>query len=130
MRINIYQQLSGSQTLGEIGEIQQMLSDRFGPLPPSVMTLLMLMQIKIMAGRLESSRVTFGPDGVLTIVFSGTQEQIKDSLKRLFDLTQYHFEVLYEQPLRLKTTLVSSSSSQRLAECVALLGRVASDTPA
>lgn len=130
MRINIYQQLSGSQTLGEIQEIQQMLSDRFGPLPPSVMTLLMLMQIKIMAGRLESSRVTFGPDGVMTMVFSGAQEQIKESLKRLFDLTQYHFEVLYEEPLRLKTALASSSSMQRLAECVALLGRVASDTPA
>ena len=124
-RLSLYQELSSVDTQTEIDVMQQSMADRFGPLPTSVVSLLSVMRIKLIARAVGSTGVTV-KGGTLTIQFEGTQEVVKDTVKKVFDSDDRTFELAYDGSLvKMTTALASSVPLEMLAETHTLFERIA-----
>ncbi|MBM3295165.1 MAG: transcription-repair coupling factor, partial [Candidatus Aminicenantes bacterium] len=53
VRLNLYKRLSSVEDLEEVGRLEEEIRDRFGPPPPTVLSLLEYGKIKHLAGRLS-----------------------------------------------------------------------------
>jgi transcription-repair coupling factor (superfamily II helicase) len=58
LRLQIYRRLADLKTDGQIDEMQNELSDRFGILPPEIMGLLYQMQVRLLAQRVNATAIT------------------------------------------------------------------------
>jgi len=125
-RISIYQEISSLKTVDELAETERGLSDRFGPLPESVRALILLMKVKILGQLAGCARVAINKDGELSLYIDGDQETAKERIKRLFENSQYQFEVFYDVQVQLRTTLISTTVQQRALEAAAILEKAVS----
>jgi transcription-repair coupling factor (superfamily II helicase) len=120
-RVAIYRELSDARTPAAVAQVRAMLTDRFGPFPPSVEALMLLMDLKLAARAAGVSRASLSKDGVLTLAVQGTEEQVRVALKGVLASPAHHFEVMYETPLRLRAPLGSVSPLDRVREAVSTL---------
>jgi transcription-repair coupling factor (superfamily II helicase) len=123
-RISLYQELSAVSTPENVDEIQSSMLDRFGPLPESVNSLILLMKIKILARRAGCSRVAINKNGELVLSFQGEQQQIKDNIKLLFQSTGRDFQVQYEETISLRTKLAVTGRKEMTAEVIGILEKI------
>lgn len=127
-RIALYQELSSVSTLESIDEIENSISDRFGPLPQTVNSLLTLMRIKVLSGKNGCSRVAISKDDSLILYFEGDQEQLKENLRLIFENSDRQFEVTYENPIFLKTPLITKEKNDQVLEIINILSSILSKT--
>ncbi len=120
-RVSLYRQLSSVRSVDDASELRTLFADRFGPLPPSVESLLSLVELKIAARALGSERVGIGRDGAFTVYVQGNEEQVRERVQRLIRAGKGRFEVFYEQPLRARATLGGATAAERIDEAAALL---------
>ncbi|MDR2728976.1 MAG: transcription-repair coupling factor, partial [Chitinispirillales bacterium] len=124
-RISIYQEMSSLKTVDELAETERGLSDRFGPLPESVRALILLMKLKILGQLSGCARAVINKEGVLNLYIDGDEQTAKERIKRLFENSQYQFEILYDIQVQLRTTLISTTVQQRALEAAAILEKAA-----
>jgi len=120
-RISIYQEISSLKTTDELAETERSLSDRFGPLPESVRTLILLMKVKIVGQLAGCARVAINKTGELNLYIDGDEKTAKERIKRLFENSQYQFEVFYDVQVQLRTNLTSTTVQLRALEAAAIL---------
>lgn len=123
-RVSLYRVLSGAKNAEEIEQMRQELVDRFGPLPPSVVNLLLIIEIKAAARPLRCERVSVGRDGSLSLFVGGSDETVRDVLGRIIERGGGRFDVLYEKPVRARTRLSSASADERLREALAIVREI------
>jgi len=123
-RIALYQELSSISSIESIDEIEKNIIDRFGPIPETVLSLLILMRIKISANKIGSSRISVSKDDCLIMVFEGEQDLIKSRLKIIFEKAYCQFEVLYNTPISIKTKLISHTPKEQAFEIIDILNKI------
>jgi transcription-repair coupling factor (superfamily II helicase) len=114
-RIAVYQELAAAQTPEHIDTIEQSLQDRFGPLPASVAALLVIIRIKVSSKQLGCSKVGISHNALL-LVFNGSNEQIRESMNRIFSKTKRQFQIENGPPPVLKTMLFAKQPHDQLLE--------------
>ncbi|NLE00203.1 MAG: transcription-repair coupling factor [Fibrobacter sp.] len=123
-RIAVYQELSSVSTLQNIDELQVSISDRFGPIPEPVNSLLLLMKTKILASNIGCSRVVISKNSDLILYFDTAEDQIKNIIEHIFKSSNSEFEIQYEKPISLKTRLVASTNKEIVLESLNLLSKI------
>ena len=126
-RISLYQELSAVSTPENVDEIQVSIHDRFGPLPESVNSLILLMKIKLLARRAGCNRVAINKNGELVLSFQGEQQQIKDNIQRVFRSSRRDFQVQYEEPISLRTKLAAIGKKEMALEAIGILESIETD---
>lgn len=126
-RISLYQELSAVSTPENVDEIQVSIHDRFGPLPESVNSLILLMKIKLLARRAGCNRVAINKNGELVLSFQGEQQQIKDNIQRVFRSSRRDFQVQYEKPISLRTKLAAIGKKEMALEAIGILESIETD---
>jgi transcription-repair coupling factor (superfamily II helicase) len=119
-RITIYQDLSAIHDRNGINEISRELADRFGPLPPPVNSMLLLMHIKICARLVGCVQVGIA-GGVLALGFAGEEEQVKNTIGPIIGSGKRLFEVAYDTTVLLKTRLASRDLLLQARESLQIL---------
>lgn len=120
-RISVYQELSSISNIEGIIEFEKSLVDRFGPIPESVNSLLLLMQIKILAKNVSASRISINRNNELAIFFEGELVDIQKNIKNIFDNTNLEFKISNEIPVAIKTFLRSESIENKVLEAISIL---------
>ncbi len=120
-RIALYQELSSVSTIESLEEIETNMSDRFGPLPKTVNSLMKLMRIKVLSNNLGCSKVVISKDDKMNFYFEGNQDQLKNNLQSIFENSNRQFEVIYETPILLKTALISKTIDDQASETIDIL---------
>lgn len=123
-RISIYQELSSVSSIEEIDAIEKDLSDRFGPLPECVNSLLKLMKIKVLAGNAGCSRVAVNKNDELVMFFDGDQETVKNNIQNVFQNCKKIFEVQNDVPVSIRTKLLSKDKKDHVAEVLSVLNNL------
>ncbi len=67
-RMEVYKRLTGCATLDEVDVLRDDLRDAFGPLPPSVETLLQLAEIRVLAGPWSIRSIVLDPPDVVLAI--------------------------------------------------------------
>jgi transcription-repair coupling factor (superfamily II helicase) len=124
-RIAVYQELSGAMTIGDVEGVRQALHDRFGPMPPSVCALLLLMRIKVMARSIGCVKVSIAQKGSMQLFFEGDNKEIRDKIERIFSKTDRHFDVVSGPPFMLTTVLNAKTIEEQTHEAGAILQSIA-----
>jgi transcription-repair coupling factor (superfamily II helicase) len=124
-RIAVYQELSGATTTADVDGVQQGLIDRFGPLPQSVRSLLLLMRIKVLARKVGSVKVSITEDGVLRLFFEGANEKIRDAMGRILSKTDRQMEAAGGPPAMLSTELAAETVGEQALEASTILAGIA-----
>jgi transcription-repair coupling factor (superfamily II helicase) len=120
-RVAIYQKLSAARGMEEVDAVEKELSDRFGPMPPMVQTLLLLIRIKVVARTAGCSKISINADGELTLTFEGDDELARRSIKHILSKNKPHFEITNAVPVLLKTRLKGSNGVEQAIEAKNLL---------
>lgn len=60
-------------------------------------------------------------DDKLNFYFEGNQDQMKNNLQTIFENSDRQFEVIYETPILLKTTLISKIIDEQTSETIDIL---------
>jgi transcription-repair coupling factor (superfamily II helicase) len=120
-RISVYQELSSISTIEGITDIEKSLSDRFGSVPKSVNSLLLLMRIKILAKEIGASKISINKNNELALFFDGDQIEIQANIKKLFETTNLEFKISNEIPVAIRTTLKSISIENQVIETIGIL---------
>lgn len=120
-RISVYQELSSISNLDGITEFEKSLVDRFGPIPQSVNSLLLLMRIKILAKNVSASRISINRINELSIFFDGELVDIQKNIKNIFDNTNLEFKISNEIPVAIRTVLKSESIENKVLETIGIL---------
>jgi transcription-repair coupling factor (superfamily II helicase) len=102
--------------MGDVDALEKELSDRFGPMPPAVHSLLLLIRIKVAARAAGCSKVSINPEGELTLTFEGDDESVRGSIKHILSKTKLHFEIANAVPALLKTRLKGKNSMEQAIE--------------
>jgi len=123
-RISIYQQLSGAVNIADVEQMQRELSDRFGPMPKSVDSLLLMMRIKVLARMLGCIKVSITQEKSLQLAFEGDNALVKERIGKVLSKTDRHFDVKSEQTVILKTTLAAKDIHDQSLETVIILQSV------
>jgi transcription-repair coupling factor (superfamily II helicase) len=124
-RIAIYQELSGATTIRDVDTVQQDLHDRFGPIPESVCSLLLLMRIKVLARKIGSVKVHITQDGHLRLSFEGDDALIRDRIGRIVSKTDRAVEVVSGPPVMCITALTADAVGEQALEAQSLLQSIA-----
>jgi len=124
-RIAVYQELSGAMTTAEVDGVQQGLIDRFGALPQSVRSLLLLMRIKVLARSIGSVKVSITQDGIMQLFIEGDTTKIHDTIGRIFSKTDRRVEVVSGPPVVLSTALAAKAIDEQALEVGAILQAIA-----
>ncbi len=109
IRIRLYQDCSSCSSNEDLCNIENEFVDRFGPLPLPVKTLLTLIQIKIIGRKIDISQISVTSGTILSLSFSGTDNEVAQRIKQVVSTTKKSFEVVYGSPILLKTKLISTS---------------------
>jgi len=125
-RVALYQQLSAIDTIADLEEYRKGLSDRFGPLPQSVTTLLLMMLIKLQAAQINCNRISISAPRMLSLYFPTGKKPLKETIEKVITKVTYQFEVINEEPVKLKTTLSTTSIHDQLKETWALFNTILS----
>jgi len=64
LRLNLYARLEKASSVGQIDELAEEFEDRFGELPPQIVTLLRLAKLKTVARKCGIERLEAGPTGL------------------------------------------------------------------
>ncbi|MBD3393990.1 MAG: transcription-repair coupling factor [Chitinivibrionales bacterium] len=120
-RVSVYQQLSSAPSRETTDEIEAGLLDRFGPLPPQVSALLLLMRIKILARALGASMARIDTEGVMVLGFEGEEQRVADSIKGILGGADRQFQVIYGKPVLLKAPLSADAPGAQAAEMLSVL---------
>ncbi|MDO5577562.1 MAG: hypothetical protein Q4F84_10830, partial [Fibrobacter sp.] len=123
-RISVYQELSSVSSIEEIDAIEKDLSDRFGPLPECVNSLLKLMKIKVLAGNAGCSRVAVNKNDELVMFFDGDQETVKNNIQNIFQNCKKTFEVQNDVPVSIRTKLLSKDKKDHVTEVLNVLNNL------
>ena len=115
-RISLYQECSACKKMDDISDLKRNFVDRFGPLPLPIQTLLAMMQLKVLGQTIGISHLVLGQDNLLSISFHHKEEPLARLLKNILSKTSRPFEVLYTNPIVLKTALSSKNALDRLFE--------------
>jgi transcription-repair coupling factor (superfamily II helicase) len=81
LRLRFYKRLAGCRDLAEVGAVASELADRFGRMPESAATLVVLMRIKVMASDLGIASVVLSEGTILLQAARGHE----DGLARVVD---------------------------------------------
>jgi transcription-repair coupling factor (superfamily II helicase) len=120
-RVAVYQKLSAAQTLVDVDEAEKEMADRFGPLPPAVQSLLLLIKIKVAARAAECSKVGISAQAELTLTLEGDDELVRASVKRILSKSKASFEITGAVPVLLKTRLTGKNAVEQAIEAKNLL---------
>jgi transcription-repair coupling factor (superfamily II helicase) len=124
-RISVYQELSGASSTADVDEAARSLADRFGPMPASVLSLLLLMRIKILARSLGCVKVSVSADGRLALSFAGKDAQVREAIGRIVSKSQRRFDIVNETPVIVRTRLDAKSLEDMATETNNLLAQQA-----
>jgi transcription-repair coupling factor (superfamily II helicase) len=120
-RIAVYQELSSISTIEGITDVEKSLNDRFGSLPKSVNSLLLLMRIKILAKEIGASKISINRNNELAFFFDGEQVEIQTNIKKLFEAYSLEFKISNEIPVAIRTILKSNSIENQVIETIGIL---------
>jgi transcription-repair coupling factor (superfamily II helicase) len=120
-RISVYQELSSISDIGGINEFEKSLADRFGPIPSSVNSLLLLMRIKILAKNFGAHKISINRNNELVIFFEGDPLNIQTKIKNIFAATNLDFKISNEIPVAIRTLLKSDSIENQVLEIIGIL---------
>ncbi len=123
-RISIYQQLSGAANSADVDQMQRELNDRFGPMPKSVESLLLMMRIKVLAKMLGCIKISISTEKVLQLAFEGDNALVKEKIGKVLSKSDRRFDVVSEAVVVLKTTLNAKDLHDQALETVAILHSV------
>ena len=127
-RISVYQELSSVSSIDQLTETELSMGDRFGPMPESINALILLMKMKLYARKIGCSRVAITKDGEFVLSFEGDQEQIKETIRSLFEASgSRQYQIQYESPISLRTKLVAMEKKEQILESLAILSNVSGD---
>lgn len=115
-RISLYQECSACKKMDDISDLKKNFVDRFGPMPLPVQSLLAIMQLKVLGQIIGISHLILGTDNLLSISFHHKEDTLARLLKNILSKTNRQFEVLYANPIVLKTAITSKNALDRLFE--------------
>ena len=115
-RVAVYQKLSAAHSMEDVDAVEKELSDRFGPMPPAVQTLLLLIRIKVGARAAGCSKISINAEGELALTFEGDDESVRGSIKRILSKTKQRFEITNAVPVLLKTRLKGKNGTEQAIE--------------
>jgi transcription-repair coupling factor (superfamily II helicase) len=121
-RIEVYQELSSIDKIDSLAAIEKNLVDRFGPLPESVISLLLLVRIKCAAAAAGISRVTMAGSPELSLCFTGDAAAVNKNVMAFMQTSPRQYHVVSDPPrVILKTPLASSEKIGMAREALAVL---------
>jgi transcription-repair coupling factor (superfamily II helicase) len=115
-RIEIYQELSSITTIASLTDIEKTMVDRFGPLPGSVISLLILLRIKFAAKAVGVSRVSINEAKEMSLVFDGNTDVVKKNVMSFMQASGVQFKVVTNPPVVVLTTTLTSSGKNEMAQ--------------
>ncbi|MBN1130726.1 MAG: hypothetical protein JXA71_17185, partial [Chitinispirillaceae bacterium] len=121
-RIEIYQELSSVFAIDALETIEKNLVDRFGPLPESVISLLLLVRIKCAAAAAGVSRVTIAVSQELSLLFEGDAATINKNIMSFMQESGRPYQVVTNpRQVVLKTRLAASGNIASAQEALFIL---------
>jgi transcription-repair coupling factor (superfamily II helicase) len=120
-RISIYQQLSGATTVENVADIEREIADRFGPMPASVCSLLLLMRIKVLARAAGACKASITHDGFFVLAFDGEAAEVRTQVKTIFSKTKVEFEIINGTPLLLRARLSAGDIEEQARQAREIL---------
>jgi transcription-repair coupling factor (superfamily II helicase) len=120
-RISVYQELSGADSPADVNAVERELADRFGPMPKSVLSLLLLIRIKVLARGLGCAKVTVTPDGRCALSFEGEDAAVRERIGRIVSKAKRPFDIVNGKPMMLRTHLQAKSVEDMALETRDLL---------
>jgi transcription-repair coupling factor (superfamily II helicase) len=124
-RISVYQELSAARSPADVDEVEHEIADRFGPMPESVLSLLLLMKIKVLGRAAGCVRVSISLDGTFGMSLEGEAGAVRDAIQRIFSKTKRHFEIVSGDPVQLRTSLSAKTIREQALEVRDLLAALA-----
>ncbi|HUI91239.1 MAG TPA: transcription-repair coupling factor [Chitinivibrionales bacterium] len=124
-RIAVYQELSASKSAADVDEVERAIADRFGPMPESVLSLLLLMKIKVLGRVAGCSKVSIAQDGILGMFFEGEAAAVRDAIGRVFSKSKRRFEIVNGEPVQLRTALSARTVREQALEARDVLAPLA-----
>jgi len=103
-RIAVYQELSGAQTVDDVDNIEKSLADRFGAMPQSVMSLLLVMKIKVLGREAGCEKISIANDMLFCTLY-GENDKMRETINRIFSKSKRKFDVDNGPPVVIKTPL-------------------------
>jgi transcription-repair coupling factor (superfamily II helicase) len=124
-RVSVYQELSSLSSLESIGTFEQSLLDRFGPLPQPVVSLIIILKIKVLAGSLRINKIVITKKGNACFYFSGTDQQLQKYIAGFIIEKNYLFQIDNSVPVNIHFQLHASTLQLQCLETIELLKKVA-----
>lgn len=124
-RIAVYQELSAAQSPADVDDVEKEIADRFGPMPESVLSLLLLMKIKVLGRAAGCVKVSIAQDGMFGMFLEGEAGAVRDAIRRIFSKTKRHFEIVSGDPVQLRTSLSAKTIREQALEARDVLAALA-----
>ena len=112
-KVAVYQRLAEAEKTLDVLDISEELRDRYGPLPPETVSLLEIVQIKILARELQAASVSVD-DHCLSVVFPSERKFSRRDIRSLTENLPGKIEFCFDKKLVLRVRLQGHSEQQRL----------------
>ncbi len=113
-KVAVYQRLAEAHKTLDVLDISEELRDRYGPLPPETVSLLGIVQIKILAKELQAASVSVD-DHCLSVVFPAERKFSRKDIHSLVEKLSGKIEFSFDKTLALRVRLQGQSEQQRLS---------------
>ncbi len=113
-KVAVYQRLAEAQKTLDVLDISEELRDRYGPPPPETISLLEIVQIKILARELQAASVSID-DHCLSVVFPSERKFSRKDIRSLVEKLPGKIEFSFDRKLALRVKLQGHSEQQRLS---------------
>lgn len=113
IRLSFYRRFSSAANEEAVEQTQAELVDRFGPLPPSVATLIRVMKIVCVLRRLRIRSLSTGKTGT-TVIIDPSSALPRDKLVQLVVKYPAHFQMLPEGKLLIKNPTKDNPSEEEI----------------
>ncbi len=113
-KVAIYQKLAEARKTLDVLAILEELRDRYGPPPLESISLLEIVQIKILARELQADYVSIA-DHCLSVVFPAERNFSKKDIRSLVEKLAGKIEFSFDERLALKVRLEGRNEQQRLS---------------
>lgn len=112
-KISLYERLADAKRLSDVQEIREELRDRYGPIPPQTVSLLEIVQIKLLAreNRLASLSID---GGCLEMAFPTESRFSKEDLQAIVKRIPGEVGFSFDERLKVKVKLPGESEHERL----------------
>lgn len=125
-RVSLYQELSSLADLPSVASFEQSLTDRFGALPKQVISLLTIINIKVLSCSSGIQKIALSNAPQIIFTLTKDLNNLQDTIRKFVSVSEYSFNISNTDPVTISTSPVSLETENQSIEIFDLLKTIAS----